>query len=200
MRSNSLKFQSKRSLSGSLYLNIFLLIKSAFCLLLYQLMQSFSFSKLLLFSRTIATHHSLFVYLHFSPLPALFGSRYFFVKGIFGFTHFMVMFCILWFLLGHIFIYKSTTVFGQRNSSCTTNVSQVSIVILIFEYMIGIWYLCCRIWNSSAVLSWLQQMIRRRMDEFSNGNHCFYILKAKNPYSSSRTYVIIVLKEDSKPH
>lgn len=95
------------------------------------------------------------------------------VKCIFAFTYFLVLFSLIWFVLGHIWIVQRTSVFDHENS-CKTNVSKVTVVILLCEYILGIWYLGSRLWNSPCVLRWLQATIQRRLGKFSDDNRFFW--------------------------
>jgi hypothetical protein len=94
------------------------------------------------------------------------------VKCIFAFTHLTVVFSIIWFFIGHIWIF-------QPKNVCKTNASKFSVVILIFEYIIGIWYLCSRIWNSPSVLQWLQKTIQHRLGKFSDDSKSFHTCEAR---------------------
>ena len=83
-------------------------------------------------------------------------------KYIFAFIHLIVLFSIIWFFIGHIWILGKVNVY-DNGKLCKTNVGKFSVMILIFEYIFGIWYLSVRIWNSPSALQWLQKTIQHRL-------------------------------------
>jgi hypothetical protein len=89
------------------------------------------------------------------------------IKCIFAFTYCLVIFSIIWFIIGHIWIFRITYV-SDNGNFCKTNVSKVSLMILLYEYIIGIWYITSRIWNNQSVLRWLQNIIQYRLGKFLN--------------------------------
>ena len=74
----------------------------------------------------------------------------------------MVIFGIVWFILGHVWIFHKTDGSNQTHH-CKTNVAQFAIAILILDYVFGIWYLTLRLWNSPSVLQWMQRIIQNRL-------------------------------------
>lgn len=90
------------------------------------------------------------------------------MKCIFTLAHSLVVFSVVWYILGHIWIFRITVTSDHANKVCMTNVSRAVIILLMLEYLIALWHVCSRIWNAALVLRWLQQVIQRRLDEFPN--------------------------------
>lgn len=100
-------------------------------------------------------------------------TRYLFMKCIFTLAHSLVVFSVVWYILGHIWIFRITVTSDHANKVCMTNVSRAVIILLMLEYLIALWHVCSRIWNAALVLRWLQQVIQRRLDEFPNSKWYF---------------------------
>ncbi|CAF3713943.1 unnamed protein product [Adineta steineri] len=84
------------------------------------------------------------------------------VKCIFVVTYWLLTFSIAWFAIGHIWIFRKTNV-SSKGQFCETNVSTVSIIILLYGYILGIWYIGFSIWNNASILRWLQNIIQQRL-------------------------------------
>ena len=89
------------------------------------------------------------------------------VKCVFAFTYCLVTFSIIWFVLGHIWIMKSENTF-QDGQICKTTASKFIIVILFYEYVVGIWYVGSRVWNDPSILILFQNILQRRLGKLIN--------------------------------
>ncbi|UJR16627.1 hypothetical protein I4U23_003527 [Adineta vaga] len=86
------------------------------------------------------------------------------VKCIFAFTYCLVIFSIIWFMFGHIWMFRKINV-SDNGQFCKTSTSKVTIMILLYEYLIGIWYMGSRIWNNLFILNSLQNFIQHRLHQ-----------------------------------
>lgn len=102
------------------------------------------------------------------------------IKYIFIITHVLVIFSIIWFLLGHIWIFKKAIDLKYTTTSCVTNAPRASAIILIFEYCVGLCYLWFCMWNNPSVLHWFQQIIQSRLNHFTSDNsktkRCIFLI------------------------
>lgn len=88
------------------------------------------------------------------------------MKCVFSFAHSLVVFSIIWYVAGHIWVFRNTA-----TSGCMTKASRAVIIVLILEYVIAFWYICSRIWNLSLVLCYLQQIIQQRLKKLPMVEH-----------------------------
>ncbi|CAF1077256.1 unnamed protein product [Adineta ricciae] len=86
------------------------------------------------------------------------------VKCVFAFTYCLVTFSIIWFVFGHAWIMKSKNTF-QDGQICKTSASKFIIIILFYEYIVGIWYVGSRVWNDPSILTLLQNILQRRLHQ-----------------------------------
>ena len=62
---------------------------------------------------------------------------------------------------------KSENTF-QDGQICKTTASKFIIVILFYEYVVGIWYVGSRVWNDPSILILFQNILQRRLGKLIN--------------------------------
>ncbi|CAF2263631.1 unnamed protein product [Rotaria magnacalcarata] len=101
------------------------------------------------------------------------------IRHIFVFTHLVILFCIVWLFIGHIWIY------GDWPYYETYALTGFGIAIVFIQYVIWIWLIMSYAWNRAWILRLLTKMIENRLNEFScELGNCETVYAIKNQSSN----------------
>jgi uncharacterized membrane protein len=89
------------------------------------------------------------------------------------FAHLVTVFCIIWFFIGHIwFISQFVTCVGGFGYRCNLKMHVFTIIMVVVQYIVGMWMIYCRIWNDSETLRYLRKKIQHRLEQFPDNDKC----------------------------
>ena len=77
----------------------------------------------------------------------------------------VIVFCTVWFLIGHIWAYSN------MYNYCDVPMSGMTIAIFVLHYIMGVWSLIGFLCDSPTALRWLQKQIQCRL-EYSSEDDC----------------------------
>jgi asparagine N-glycosylation enzyme membrane subunit Stt3 len=84
---------------------------------------------------------------------------------ILGFSQLILVFCVLWFLLSHVWfieLYTDDWYYGRIMSRYIL----FGVIMFIVEYIVGIWIVYCRICSSPQILRYIALELKNRRDRF----------------------------------
>jgi len=84
-----------------------------------------------------------------------------------AFTHLVMIFCCIWFLLSHIWFLPEI---ATQYYACGTTLHRFTQLIILSQYIVGSWFIFSRIWNSPRALRWIQKQIQNRLQKFDSEN------------------------------
>lgn len=91
------------------------------------------------------------------------------MKVISAVFHLTLLFGIVWFFLGQILIYRHVSN-SERRNLCEHSVIPKTILIIIFEYIVILWYYISYIWDSVVVWQWLWTIVKDRLKRINSHN------------------------------
>lgn len=86
-----------------------------------------------------------------------------------GFTHLVTIFCVIWFFIGHVWFLPEI---ARQYYACSKTLHHFTQIIVLIQYIAGVWFIFCSIWNSPRTLRWLEKTIQHRLSQFSNDEQC----------------------------
>lgn len=96
------------------------------------------------------------------------------IRQIITVAHLVTVFSIVWFFIGHIWFFQ---VFGGNSYwpwyGCG-GMRAFTIIMVIVQYIAGIWITIFRIWYSPRVLSWFRKKVQHRLTQFPDNNKCLH--------------------------
>jgi len=87
------------------------------------------------------------------------------IRIILSFAQLLTAFCILWFFIGHIWFVHALFEPCYMSTRCAAK-RTFTLIMVIIQYIIGIWIIFSLIWNTRRVLHGLKRIIQGRLDQF----------------------------------